>query len=283
MPRPVTGPRRGRPPKSPVDLFRAQVWFAAVSLISGKSAYALELEFHPKSISRGPTGIRRPRLWDRYKNGKVVVGDDLVARVEAAYPGTADWFHAPLWQAFKPRARTQDAINAELLRLGADVTGLMFKPEMVGRRERLPFNEAAAAALADLGTLEALAAAMLLVQEAEAIASEPLRSLALSVYRQLMIVIKDYPPLREIYPVLFDLLDSTFPEWIYPQMNLRMRAVVFWQGYRDACWPEVEAQASRELCAALVAKKKKTPEQLAWQAHLEQVRRRPTASDEDSR
>lgn len=90
MPTFMTGSRRGRPPKSPVDLFRTQTWFQAVSLISGKSAYALELEFHPQSVSRGATGIRRPRLWDRYKHGKVVVGADLVARVEVAYPGSAD-------------------------------------------------------------------------------------------------------------------------------------------------------------------------------------------------
>lgn len=272
MPRPVTGPRRGRPPKSPVDLFRTQVWFAVVALISGKSAYALDLEFHPQSVSRGPTGIRRPRLWDRYKNGKIVVGDALVARVEAVYPGSADWFHAPLWQAFKPMSRIQDAINAELLQLGEAVTDLMFKPGTpLGRRERWPFNEEAAQELATLGTLEALAAAMLLVQEAEAIASEPLRSLALRVYRKLMIAIKDYPPLREIYPILFDLLDDTFPEWIYPQMNLRMRVLVFWQGYRDACWPEAEAQVSRELCVALNAQKKKMPVKQAWQAHLDQA------------
>lgn len=271
MPTDLTGPRRGRPPKHPVDLFRTQVWFRAVSLISGKSAYALELEFHPQSVSRGASGIRRPRLWDRYKHGKVVVGEELVARVEQVYPGSAAWFHARCWQAFKPRGRTQDEINTELLQLGEAITSLMFRPETAGRRERLPFNEQTAEALAGSGSLDALAAAMLLVQEAEAIAYEPLRSLALSVYRKLMIVIKDYPPLREIYPILFDLLDSTFPEWIYPQMNLRMRVLVLWQGYRDACWPEAEVQTSRVLCAALEAKKKKTPEQLAWQAHFKGI------------
>lgn len=278
MPSPSTGPRRGRPPKSPVDLFRTQVWFQAVSLIAGKTAFALELEFHPESVSRGASGIRRPRLWDRYRHGKVVVGAALVARVETVYPGTADWFQAPLWQAFKPLARTQDAINAELLQLGDAVSELLFKPASVGRRERLPFNQAVADALVAEGTLEALAAAILLVQEAEAIASEPLRSLALSVYRRLMIAIKDYPPLRPIYPLLFDLLDSAFPEWVYPEMNLRMRVLVLWQGYQDACWPAAEAQASRELCAALEARKPKTPEQLAWQAHLEGMRRKIPSS-----
>lgn len=271
MPSLSTATRRGRPPKSPVDLFRTQAWFQAVSLIAGKSAYALELEFHPESVSRGASGIRRPRLWDRYRHGKVVVGAALVAKVEAVYPGTADWFHAPLWQAFKPLARTQDAINAELLQLGNAVTELLFKPATEGRRERLPFNQGSADALAELGSLEALAAAILLVQEAEAIASESLRSLALSIYRRLMIAIKDYPPLQAIYPLLFDLLDSTFPEWIFPQLNLRMRVLVLWQGYRDAYWPEAEAQASRELCAALAASRQKTPEQRAWEAHLEQV------------
>jgi hypothetical protein len=256
-----------------VDLFRTQVWFAVVALISGKSAYALDLEFHPESVSRGPSGIRRPRLWDRYKNGRIVVGDALVARVETVYPGSADWFHAPLWQAFKPLSRTQDAINAELLLLGEPVAELMFKPGTpMGCRERKPFNEEAAQALAALGTLEALAAAILLVQEAEAIASEPLRSLALGVYRRLMIAIKDYPPLQEIYPILFDWLDDAFPEWVYPQMNLRMRVLVLWQGYRDASWPEAEARQSRELCKRLAARRKTPPAQLAWQEHFENLR-----------
>lgn len=271
MPTVVTGPRRGRPLKSPADLFRTQVWVNVVCLVSGKTTYALELEFHPESVSRGPAGIRRPRLWDKYKKGRHVVGDTLVERVEETYPGCADWFHHPLWQAFKPQARTQDQANAELLQLGDPVTELMFKPGTPnGRRERQPFNPEQADALAALGTLEALAAAILLVHESEAIASEALRSLALSVYRKLMIEIKDYPPLREIYPTLFDLIDSQFPEWVFPHMNMRLRTLIFWQGYRDACWPEDEAQKSRELCEALEAKKKKTPEQLAWAAHWQQ-------------
>lgn len=109
--------------------------------------------------------------------------------------------------------------------------------------------------MACFSSLDAPAAAMLLVQEAEAIASEPVQSLALSVYRKLMVVIKEYHPLRLVYPILFDLLDSTFPEWVYPQINLRMCGLILWQGYRDACWPEAELQTSRELCVALEVKK----------------------------
>lgn len=249
MPTVVTGPRRGRPPKSPIDLFRTQAWFQAVSLAADKTAYALELEFNPQSISRGATGVRRPRLWDRYKQGKVVVGKALVARVDAVYPGTGIWFHARLWQAFKPMPRTQGAINTELLQLGSPVTALMFETGLcVGLPKRRPFNDDVAEVLATMGTLEALAAAILLVQEAETIASEPLRALALGVYRKLMIAIKDYPPLNTIYPVLFDLIDSTFPEWVYPVINQRLRTVISWQAYRDEYWSAAEAQVSREIC-----------------------------------
>lgn len=273
--------KRGRPKKSPVDSLRVRVWFEAVRLVSGlPSAYAIEKTLHPESFHREAGWVSRPQRWDRYETGNMVPKSELVAYAESVYPGTADWLYHPLWKALLPHARTQDGLNAELRTLGEEVCALLFRSSLQpGRPDRLPFTEETAGMLSHLGSLEALAAAILLVHESAAIASEPLRALALHAYRTMQPAIAAYPPLRRMYPDLFSYIDVQYPEWVFPSANHRLRTVVFWEGYRDSCWPEDEARKSRELCEAQDAKKKPSAEQQAWQEHFEKLRSR---SAEDS-
>ena len=266
--------KRGRPKNSPVDALRVRVWFEAVRLVSGlPSAYAIEKRLHPESFHREAGWVSRPQRWDRYETGGRVPKSELIEYAESVYPGTGDWLHHPLWKALLPHPRTQDEINAELRTLGETVNFLLFrsKPDP-GQPERFPFTEEMVSMLASLGTLEALAAAILLVHESVAIASEPLRTLALQTYRELQPALTEYPPLRLVYPDLFSYIDVQFPEWVFASANHRMRTVVFWEGYRDSCWPEEEAQRSRALCEGLDAKKKASSEQRAWLDHFEKAR-----------
>jgi hypothetical protein len=267
MPRLVTGPRRGRPPRNPVDTVRTQFWFNLVSQMAGKTAYQLEKEFHPESFRRDEAWLVRSRRWDRYREGKMVPKDDLIARVEQVYPSAAAWFRAAFWDAFKVGALSQDEVNRHLLTLEPGIPDILFKPvDSQPRRERQPMTEALADQLVADGSLQAMAAAILLVKESEAIASEPLRTLAINVYFRLTYEIsRNYPPLREIYPHLFDYLDSQCKSWTFPSANRRLLVLIFWQGYRDRCWPPAAAEASRELVARLDSKKAQDPVQAAFE------------------
>lgn len=255
MPRLETGPRRGRPARHPIDAIRTQFWFNMVSQFLQKTAYQLEKEFHPENFRRDEAWLVRSRRWDRYREGKMVPKDELIDRVEGVYPGFADWFRAPFWKAFKAGALSQEEVNRLLLTLEPGIPDILFEPAD-GRpiRVRVPLTDEVADQLVAEGSLQAMAAAMLLVRESEAIASESLRSLAINVYFRLTYeVSQNYPPLREIYPYLFDYLDSQCMSWIFPHANQRLQVLIFWQGYRDECWPAEEAEKSRELCAALRA------------------------------
>lgn len=241
-----------------------------VSQSGSKSAYRLEKELHPESFRRGEAWLVRSRRWDRYREGKMVPKDDLIDRVEGVYPGFADWFRAPFWEAFKAGPLSQDAVSHQLLTLEPNIPGILFKPgDHRPTRERVPVTDAVADRLVAEGSLPAMAAAVLLVRESEAIASEALRTLAVDIYFRLTHAVShNYPPLRDIYPALFDYLDAKCMSWTFPHANQRLQVLVCWQGYRDQCWPVEDAQRSRELCERQSAKRPLTPVQLAWQRHL---------------
>lgn len=270
MPQLKSGQRRGRPARHPIDTLRTQFWFNLVSQCAQKSAYHLEKEFHPENFRRNEAWLVRSRRWDRYREGKMVPKDELIDRVEGVYPGVADWFRAPFWEAFKVGTLSQDEVSRRLLTLEPGIPDILFK-SADGRptRERVPVTDAVADQLVADGSLQAMAAAILLVRESEAIASEPLRSLAIEVYFRLTYeVSQNYPPLREIYPLLFDYLDCQCMSWTFPHANQRLQVLIFWQGYRDRCWPAEAAQQSRELCEQLQAKRPLKPDQQDRQAHF---------------
>ena len=66
---------RGRHKRTQTDVLRTRVWFIAVSLTSGWSAYKLETRFAPDKTKKVDGKIIRPRRWDRYREGKMVPPD----------------------------------------------------------------------------------------------------------------------------------------------------------------------------------------------------------------
>lgn len=81
---------------------RVRSWFHAVSRASGLTVAQLEREFREEGAERAP----RSCIWNKYKRGEVVPRSGrqgegrpkLVERVEARYPGTAQWLFSPLWR-----------------------------------------------------------------------------------------------------------------------------------------------------------------------------------------
>lgn len=242
--------KRGRPKKSPVDSLRVRAWFEAVRSISGlPTAYAVEKSLHPESFHRERGWVSRPMRWDRYKAGDVVPEQELVAYAETVYPGAAEWLHHPLWKALLPHPRTQAEINDEMRTLGGVINFSMFRPQPdYSQPERFPYTEQMVGMLSQLGTIDALAAAILLVHESATISSQPLHILALQTYRELQPAIAAHPFLHRLHPDLFSYIDLQYPEWVFTSPNYRTRTVVFWESYRDKFWPAEEAQKSRDLC-----------------------------------
>ncbi|ETQ99733.1 hypothetical protein NRA66_08600 [Acinetobacter baumannii] len=118
---------KGRPKKGLFEGFGTQAWFYAVqNAASNKTAYSLEKEFFPKNFKKVEGKVIRPRLFDRYKQGKISVGENLVNIVEKSYSGTADWFHAIIWNILDERCSELE-YNLWLLALDKNLTQSFFK------------------------------------------------------------------------------------------------------------------------------------------------------------
>ena len=236
----VVKPRgRGRPPTHPVDRVRTKLWFNAVKQSSGmSSAYALEMAFDGDRIRKRVTDVARPRKWDGYRKGASVPSDkpgprNVVEQAEAMFPGTARWFRSPLWASLRGEAFDSRMIEDALRGLEPEVVSVLFEAEPreheKAPRQR-PFDANSVKQLLDIGSFDALVAAVLLVGLSEAIASPELRERALHVYVEIQAPLRQMPDMDGIYPELFSLIDHRCKHWVYTSSNQRMDVVIFWQG-----------------------------------------------------
>lgn len=123
---------KGRPKKGKFECFGTQAWFYAVQNVSnGKTAYSLEKEFFPTRFKNVKDKVIRPRLFDRYQNGKISVGnDDLIDLVEKSYPGAAIWLNAILWNILDDRCSDLE-IHFWLQALDKQLVECFFKTEIM--------------------------------------------------------------------------------------------------------------------------------------------------------
>jgi hypothetical protein len=209
----------------------------AVRCASGLSASAIERTLQPAKVKRRDGMVIRPRLWDRYAAGDVTPGDgddsSSVALADAKWPGTASWFRSPVWRALHEKHFEQDEAEALLGRL-ATLTDRLFVPRTVLPNKRTPVDAALCAELAELGTFDALAAALVWAREAEVISSPELRELSLRMYREMQPKLETLPEVGPHAPELFMLVDTTLREWIYPDPGTRLQAVFFSSELRKA-------------------------------------------------
>lgn len=245
MPSAVEKPKRGRPPKSAAENLRDRIWIHAVRLRSSfASGYMLEKTVEGAKVKRQAGQVMRPRKWDRYLNGergpgKVAGKRDSVILAEEEFPGTAGWHRSPLWRALSPKSMTAAACEAALHQLDIDVAELLLTIDSRAGADApraRGFDQALADQLVAVGGFDALAAAIVLVRWSEAIASPPLRDLALECYGRLQPAIAALPEIAPFHEELFSLIDTRCKHWVYPAPNQRLEVVIFWQGMRDTNW-----------------------------------------------
>lgn len=234
MPTPITPRTAGRPPRHPVDELRTRLWFHVVKLRSGlPSAYAIELALEPDLVQRRVGGVIRPRKWDGYESGRRVprriTGKPYAVEVaEARFAGAAAYFESPMWAVLRGEAVTQAWIDGHLMAMSPPVQAILLQ-----RRPRSDdlqfgnFDEASARRLAELGSFEALAAAVLLTTKSERIASPPLRELALSTYFQIQQAIRELSETAPFSAELFWAIDGVCKHWAFPTPQSRLEIVIF--------------------------------------------------------
>lgn len=244
----------GRRKRAPLDVLRTQVWVYVVMRRSGWTTYRLEREFHPDRIKRSGGKVVRPRLWDRYREGKMVVSDragrdNVIDRVEARFPGTARWIRSPLWTGLSQESLARATVIEGFKKLEPTTRRLVLtKRNLDGssRRDAVPtFSAITPLGLIKRGSFDALAAAVLFVRWSEVIAREALRHEALAVYYALQPRLADHPYLQPFYPRLFSLIDYRCRRWIFFPHDLaqRFEAVLTWHGLREHVWHRGSAQA----------------------------------------
>ncbi len=239
----VQPPKPGRPPQHPVDVLRTQIWFQAVKLVSGlPSAYAIELALHGRPQDPGAS-VWRPRKFDGYERGLKVpearVGRvDEVALAEAAYPGTARWFHSPLWHVLKGEVPDTHQVEAALRTLEPSVVAVLFKDDYgVPTQQRLAsIYEEHFDRLVALRSFDALAAVVLLVQLSTAVGSPKLREWALLAYSEMQPQVADAPETHLNYPELFTFIDRACPHWVHVSYSARLNLHMFWHEAARKSW-----------------------------------------------
>ena len=134
--------KRGRPKQSAIDSLRTQAWVLAVMKASGKTATELDHHFHKKR--NPPPGVARPCLWNKYERGFVVPrtapGNSVIDEVEGEYPGTAWWFHHPLWDLLAGEVRDIFALRDWYLRFPERWRRMLIHPLHLKELERVKFT-----------------------------------------------------------------------------------------------------------------------------------------------
>lgn len=108
----------GRKRRTDIDKAQAIVWFRALAAQSGLNASQLEEKFPPEKEPHRRTEDNkdhpeRSLYFARYGRGETSpqkIRDDLggvtiVDHIEKSYPGTAAWFHHPLWRILQADIR----------------------------------------------------------------------------------------------------------------------------------------------------------------------------------
>ncbi|MEJ6002688.1 hypothetical protein [Paucibacter soli] len=240
----VLPPRPGRPSRHPVDVLRTQIWFRALKLASGlPSAYAIEAALEGRPGDGAGATVWRPRKWDGYERGRKVPEArpgrvDAVERAEAVFPGTARWFHSPLWRVLKREPMESHQIEAALLSLQPEVVDLLFKddPGSLQRKRLAAMTIQHLDRLAALSSFDALVAAVLLVQLSTAVGSAELREWALTTYGILQPEVADAPETQLNYPELFTFVDRACPHWVQVSPSMRLNVHVFWHEVARKSW-----------------------------------------------
>ncbi len=240
MPKIITPPKPGRPPRNLIDVLRTQLWFHVLKLWSGlPSSYAIEKELEPHLVLVSEDKIVRPRKWDSYERGTRVPKrkfdeSDAVELAERHFPGTAQWFDNPIWDILKGASPDQWALQSLLQKLSPEVTEVLITtdtPMGKGRPELVDLTPDHFDRLVMIGNFHALAATVLLAKLSEVTASPELREMVLNCYARLQPVLADTPEVGVHYPELFTYVDKVCQYWVVLSPGKRLNMHLFWHSH----------------------------------------------------
>lgn len=215
------------PRKSEADKLSAMVWSRSVKIASGGMAWPkLEVQFMPECIQRSGGELIRPRLMDRYSNGKLTPkrggqkcgGLDLVFRIESQFNGTARWLLHPLWDLMQPKYILLADLHRHMLLLNGLFIGKFFSNnDDDGTRVRNYFAEPAdIKAISNTEkTLDAFAFLLGILREAEIRADMQNHYCARDGMLKLFPNIAALPPIEPVAGRLFDYIESSYFNVIY--------------------------------------------------------------------
>lgn len=129
---PMTSPKLGRPPKTPVDRLRAQLWYYAVKSRTIMSDYQLDLLFLDRLGKRPSDPQKRIRLFENVRLYGTLPSTGTHPRrdfnlieivdLHEDFGGTAEVFNSPFWLLFGPQYQDLSSCHAlvqsSLRRLG---------------------------------------------------------------------------------------------------------------------------------------------------------------------
>lgn len=235
--------KRGRKQKHIVNILKTRVWIEYLTQLTKLSVDQLEMQI---AILENQTIDKAYRL-RRYVNGDHIPEIAYINKIEKFYPGSKAIFEHILWDVLFTFERNQDEINDLIQKLQPEVKNLLINDLIEESVKRRYFNESTVEMLIDLGTVDCLVVAVLMVQESIFLGSEKLRELALELYLGLTEKIAQNPLLSKIHPELFNYIDTSFKHYIFIAPNIRLSALIFWQAYRDKFWTEDSMKNSEIL------------------------------------
>lgn len=233
---PATAPprRRGQPPRHSADRFRTRVWYAVVEHMSGGLS--------PSELAALVEGAKeRSRKWAWYRSGERLPKRWLgrpsaVDLAEVRFPGSARYFHSPLWSVLRGDPIDIRWLDEQLFSLDQSVVQALFVettrpgPHLPPMR---PFDYVQATWLSLVEEFDALTAAVLLLARAELTGDKELHRLAWESYLEVQPELEVLPPWRTLATELFNTIDTRVKRWIYPRKNERHEVVLLTQELRS--------------------------------------------------
>ncbi len=218
--------RSGRPAKDPVYRLRTRAWFNAVSQASGMDDSELEVLFGDSKY----TPIHRPGLWGKYKKGTICPKSkpdihgrpSIVERVEAKFPGTAQWLEMPFWDVLSRKRMEMSEIKQIYFWLSEEVFDKIVADKTDG-----DFYEAAFwripkdwitlySELSEIGNLDAATAILALIKECETTQRQAEHKIGLAYWGKIALKLYEYPPLAPLILDINTIIGKYYCAILYP-------------------------------------------------------------------
>ena len=235
--------------KHRLDRLGSKIWYQAVELGLGlDSPYAVELFLEGDRVKCDADGIKRPRKWRQYCEGKRTPEDipgklNVFDIAEREASGTARWFRSTLWKALKGEVSCSDDLWG---RPGerATVEGVVFStgesieydlpeengyPAMSGSAPVRRFEIHRIQDCVILEGLDLLEAVVLLLEYGNLLKQPAITTRSLDLYRSVSPKISKIPQLRSTFDQFFDAVEDRYAnligspiDEIFPPWHVRM-------------------------------------------------------------